>query len=144
MGLLQRIGNLFGRSSRASDEQLDTLLAGFDEYSQKFILGVDPRWDASTRMHNVEYCLCMARCSPSFEAAGEKPPTQSSFCYHTFLDSWIGNFLRAGCLNARLSWASPADYKACMRRVAIQHKPFYWPEIKVAQRILIARRICSS
>ena len=39
------------------DEDLQTLLEGFDDYSQKLILAIDPCWDASNRMQSVEYCL---------------------------------------------------------------------------------------
>ena len=39
------------------DDQFNPLLVGFDDYSQTFILAIDPRWDASQRMQSVEYCL---------------------------------------------------------------------------------------
>ena len=57
MGIFQHIRNLVGGRPQASDEQLATVLEGFDDYCQKLIGAVDASWDASTRMRSVEYCV---------------------------------------------------------------------------------------
>lgn len=44
-------------NSQESNEELQRLLARFDDYSQKLLLVVDQQWDPSKRMRSVEYCL---------------------------------------------------------------------------------------
>ena len=56
MSLVKRILIFLGLSSPASDESLLTALEGFDFYTQRLMSAVDPQWDGSTRMHNLEYC----------------------------------------------------------------------------------------
>ncbi|HXJ61307.1 MAG TPA: hypothetical protein VNU68_32075 [Verrucomicrobiae bacterium] len=59
MEVLKRIFDLFGLfrfSSSASDEELRAALEGFDWYSQYLMKAVDPQWDPSTRIRNIEYC----------------------------------------------------------------------------------------
>jgi hypothetical protein len=44
-------------SASATDADVRLALEGFDAYSQKLILGVDPSWDSKSRMNSIVYCL---------------------------------------------------------------------------------------
>ena len=56
MEVFKRFFGLLGLSLPTSDGDVRAALEEFDCYSQHLLLVVDPQWDASTRMLNVEYC----------------------------------------------------------------------------------------
>lgn len=71
------------------DDNLRQTLAGFDDYCQKIIAALDPLWDASTRVHNMEYCLFLYGAALAIARGSGRNDSYSAILWAPYLSQFM-------------------------------------------------------
>ena len=108
MEVFKRILDSVGFSLPTGDEDLRAALEGFDWYSQYLMLAIDPQWDASMRMRNIEYCAFLYGATVAIVQGYGREDADSAGILGRYLSRFMDWEFSVGWLRnceAELSWS---------------------------------------
>ncbi|MCH7573750.1 MAG: hypothetical protein IIA59_01370 [Candidatus Marinimicrobia bacterium] len=94
------------------EEGFRQVYEGFDDYCQQFIRVIDPKWDASTRMFNIEYCLFLYGAALAIARGTGREDGYSAVLWAPYLSLFMD-------LEDSTKWALKCE-KECSKSVRLQ------------------------